>query len=302
LSEPAYLYGDPPPRLVEVPAGARQVSPLQPGALALEDLEPGLASAVVVAAPPGTIERRCVLALALRALRPGGSLVALGPKEKGGTRVRRELEGFGCTVEEASRAHQRICRTIAPDAPVGLEEAIAAGAPRRLESLAAWTWPGVFSWDRLDAGTALLLEALPPLAGRGADLGCGLGLLARRVLESPAVEHLDLVEIDRRALAMARRNVEDRRADFHWADVRQGPPLTGLDFVVMNPPFHELGLEHKGLGLEFIRRAERMLRPGGTLWMVANRRLPYEAELAAQFAQAAQRADRGGYKVIEARA
>lgn len=34
---------------------------------------------------------------------------------------------------------------------------------------------GVFSREGLDAGTRILLEALPPLAGRVLDLGCGLG-------------------------------------------------------------------------------------------------------------------------------
>ena len=32
---------------------------------------------------------------------------------------------------------------------------------------------GVFSRDGLDAGTRVLLEALPPLSGRVLDLGCG---------------------------------------------------------------------------------------------------------------------------------
>jgi 16S rRNA G1207 methylase RsmC len=37
---------------------------------------------------------------------------------------------------------------------------------------------GVFSRDGLDAGTRVLLEALPPLSGRVLDLGCGWGALA----------------------------------------------------------------------------------------------------------------------------
>ena len=36
---------------------------------------------------------------------------------------------------------------------------------------------GVFSRDGLDAGTRVLLEALPPLCGRVLDLGCGWGAL-----------------------------------------------------------------------------------------------------------------------------
>ena len=48
----------------------------------------------------------------------------------------------------------------------------------------------MFSWDRVDPGSAQLLGLLPPLAGRGADLGCGIGLLCARLLASPEVAEL----------------------------------------------------------------------------------------------------------------
>src|SRR5690606_36201691 len=121
-------------------------------------------------------------------------------------------------------------------------------------------------------------------SGVGADLGCGAGFLARAVLASPGVTRLTLVDIDRRAIAAARRNVEDRPAAFLWTDVRQpADGLKDLDFIVTNPPFHDTGVEDRGLGQGFIGRAAAMLRKGGRLWPVANRHLPYEAPLKAAF-------------------
>jgi 16S rRNA (guanine1207-N2)-methyltransferase len=303
LSDPvtACVYGAPAPALAPAQAGARQVSPLVPGAEPIEALAPASLSAAVIAAPPGTLERRYVLALMLRALRPGGGLTALAPKEKGGSRLRKELEAFGCKVEEEGRQHQRICYAVRPDAPAGLEAAIAEGGPQRLGDDGLWTQPGVFSWDRDDAGSQLLMSALPALSGKGADLGCGVGVLARAVLASPKVKQLDLVDLDRRALDAARRNVEDPRAVFHWADARSGPDLGDLDFVVMNPPFHDAGQEDKALGQAFIRRACQMLRKGGVLWLVANRHLPYEAVLGEQFARVAPKSEGKGFKIYEAR-
>ncbi len=295
------MYGAPPAGLVDLPAGAGQVSPLVPGSEPLEEVAPASLSGVVVAAPPGTLERRCVLALALRALRPGAPLTVLAPKEKGGARLRKELEAFGCTVEEQGRAHQRICRTLRPPAPEGIEAAVAAGGLQFVEALGLWSRPGVFSWNRADPGTTLLAGALPRLSGRGADLGCGAGPLARAVLASPAVARLDLVDNDRRAVEAARRNVDDSRAHLHWADARIAPPLEGLDFVVTNPPFHDGGTEDRGLGQAFLRRAHAVLRPGGSLWVVANRHLPYEGVLAELFAAVRLRAEAGGFKVYEAR-
>src|SRR4051812_974114 len=98
------VYGTPPKDLAPVPAGATQFSPLKVGAQALEELSPGSAASFAVLAPPGTLERRYVLALALRALRPGAALTALAPKDKGGSRIAKELEAFGCEVEADSRS------------------------------------------------------------------------------------------------------------------------------------------------------------------------------------------------------
>jgi 16S rRNA (guanine1207-N2)-methyltransferase len=297
----ACIYGVPSPDLVETPQGAVQVSSLIPGSADLATLSPDSLSSIVIAAPPGTLERRYVLALALRALRPGGAFTVLAPTDKGGARIGKELAAFGCAVVETGRRHQRICTGVKAGGLEGLDAAIAAGGPARLPGLELWTQPGVFSWDRIDPGTTILLSRLPALGGRGADLGCGIGVIAKAVLASTKVTDLHLVDVDRRAVEAARRNVEDPRAHWHWTDARTAPALEGLDFIVCNPPFHDDGAEDRSLGQAIIRRAREMLRPGGVLWMVANRHLPYEAVLGDAFARVTRQAEGGGYKVYEAR-
>jgi len=299
-TKPSGVYGTPPAELAETPEDAIQFSPLIPGSMALEERQEGSLGELIVLAPPGTVERRYVTALALRALAPGGSLTVLAPKDKGGSRIGKELQGFGCHVNETSRRHHRICVCERPSLPVAIDQALAEGRPRLDESLHLWTWPGVFSWNRIDPGSALLAQSLPPLSGRGADFGCGIGVLARAILASPKVEHLNLIDIDRRAVAMAARNVEDPRAEVRWADVRAGTGLKGLDFVVMNPPFHDGGAEDQSLGQAFIRRAAEALRPGGVLWLVANRHLPYEAVLQPSFRRVTPKGEAAGYKIYEA--
>lgn len=294
------VYGSPLAELVSTPPGAVQLSPLIPGSEALDAIPSTSLGEAVALAPPGTEERRAVLAHLLRALAPGAPLLALAPKDRGGSRLGKELAAFGCEVAETARRHHRICRTARPAEPVGFDEAIAAGAPRLQGGL--WTWPGVFSWKRVDPGSALLAANLPSLAGEGADLGCGIGVLAHAVLASPRVERLHLIDIDRRAVECARRNIDDPRAAFAWADALQPQPgLADLDFVVCNPPFHQGGNEDRRLGQAFVRRAHAVLRRGGTLHLVANRHLPYEGVLSELFAGVTVRADSGGYKVLEAR-
>lgn len=296
------VYGLPPVDLAETPDTALQVSPIIVGSSRLEDVPDASLEGATVYAPAGTIERRYVLAHALRALAPGARLTALAPKDRGGARLAKELAGFGCVPSDMPKRHHRICTVARPPEPAGLGVAIDEGGPRHIDNLALCTQPGIFSWDRLDPGTALLMHRLPALKGRGVDLGCGLGLLGRAVLGSSAVTEIILIDLDRRAIEMAKRNVSDPRARIVWGDLRAASGLpTGLDFAVSNPPFHDGGGEDQALGKIFIQRAADSLRSGGTLWLVANAHLPYEATLRERFRSVETVAQEGGYKVFEAR-
>jgi 16S rRNA (guanine1207-N2)-methyltransferase len=299
--ERTILYGTPAPGLVETPTGALQVSPLIPGSTDLASLADASLDEAMILAPPGTLERDHVLAQALRALKPAGGLTVFAPKDKGGSRLKTALERFGCAVSEDARRHHRFCYVARPGDLKGIAEGIAAGAPRLVASLGLWSQPGVFSWDRLDPGSALLLDSLPEFSGKGADLGAGVGVLGHKLLAGAGVTKLTLVEIDRRAVEAAKRNLDDPRIDVAWADVRRLDSLNGLDFVVMNPPFHDGGTEDRALGVAFIAAAAKALRKGGVCWLTANRHLPYEAPLDEAFAKVTLKAERGGYKIYEAR-
>jgi len=293
------LYGRP-PLVFDPPQGAIQTSPLIPESAALEAQAPGSVDAVTLLAPAGVLERRYVLAMALRALRVGGRLDVMAPKDRGGSRLAGELKDFGLEVTETSKAHHRRCIVVRPERVTGMEAAIDAGGPQFVAGLEAWSQPGIFSWNRIDPGTALLAEHLPPQKGEGVDLGCGWGALAHLVLRSPGVTKLKLVDLDRRAIQAARRNIEDARAKVWWSDARMLDLKAERDFVVSNPPFHDGGTEDRALGQAFVRTAAGLLRRGGVLWLVANRHLPYEADLKAAFTRVRPVVEAGGYKVFEA--
>ena len=213
------LYGRP-PVVFDPPGDATQTSPLIPDSAALEIQPVGSADSIMIYAPPGVLERRYVLALALKALKVGGRLDVMAPKDKGGSRLGKELKAFGVEVAETAKAHHRRCTVIRPETVEGIEAAIAAGGPQIVAGLDAWSQPGIFAWDRIDPGSALLAEHLPPMKGEGVDLGCGYGALATVVLRSPAVTKLKLVDLDRRAIQAARQNITDDRAKVWWSDAR----------------------------------------------------------------------------------
>ena len=211
------------------------------------------------------------------------------------------LEQFGCAAQSTAKAHHRICSILRPAELIEIEAAIYDGGLQELPDTDLWSQPGIFSWDRLDPGSALLLQNLPLLQGRGADFGCGNGMLATAILASPAITHLALIDNDRRALAAAELNVADERATYLWTDIRSAASLpTSLDFIVMNPPFHVGANEDRSLGLTFIKQAAACLRSGGVLWLTANRHLPYEADLVLMFKELVQVVSSNGFKVYKA--
>ncbi len=81
------------------------------------------------------------------------------------------------------------------------------------------------------------------------------------------------------------------RPDEHYRPARRLPladatrfrPARPADFVVMNPPFHTGRAADPALGQAFLTAAAGMLNPDGTLWLVANRTLPYDRVLTTLF-------------------
>lgn len=160
--------------------------------------------------------------------------------------------------------------------------------------------PGIFSWDRIDGGSALLAQHLPDdLSGLVADFGSGWGYLARQMLQ-PSVTRIDLIDAENLALDAARANVDDPRASFHWLDLTREPAPATYDAIVCNPPFHTGRASTPGLGQQVIEAAARALKRGGRFYMVANRGLPYEPMLKANFASFETLADNNKFRVSKA--
>ncbi|WP_137701343.1 class I SAM-dependent methyltransferase [Marimonas lutisalis] len=239
---------------------------------------PGSAAVSVVFLPRAKAQARAQLA---QAMALSGVVIVDGQKTDGVDSLLREMKKRAECSAAFSKAHGKtfVARGKAGD----FADWMQAGEPREIEG-GFETCAGVFSADGIDPASALLAGALPArLGAHVADLGAGWGYLARRILTHEGVETLDLVEADHAALDCARRNVADARARFHWADATRWMPDAPVDAVVMNPPFHEGRKGVPELGQQFIAAAARMLAPGGRLWMVANRHLPYEKALHAHF-------------------
>jgi 16S rRNA (guanine1207-N2)-methyltransferase len=115
------------------------------------------------------------------------------------------------------------------------------------------------------------------------------------------VRRIALFEADWHALEAARMNLAAAPVEFHWQDITRELPPAAFDVIVTNPPFHASRHADPAIGQRVIRNAAFALRARGTLWLVANRHLPYEATLRACFGQVHTQAEADGYKVIVAR-
>jgi 16S rRNA (guanine1207-N2)-methyltransferase len=212
------------------------------------------------------------------------------------------------SAQSASKNHCRVYWAIRREDELNrclLDEWLQCDAPRPIADGRFISRPGIFAWDRIDAGSQLLAMHLPNnFKGRGADLGAGYGYLAAQVLaHSPDVTELDMYEADARALDLARLNLASihptATLDFFWHDVTTGLPHR-YDFIVSNPPFHQGRADLPELGRAFIAAADHALIPYGRIWIVANRHLPYESILGERFANVRTVATEHGFKVIEA--
>ncbi len=258
------------------------------------------------------LESLGLIAQGLAALAAGGILHVAGAKDEGIESIEKLLKAKLGPVATRSKHHGRTFWLQKPDSALPLEISGWADALQPQNHMPEYlTAPGMFSFDRVDRGSKLLAEhLLPVIKGRVADFGAGWGYLAREVLaRCPSVQKLDLYEAEASALDCAKLNLAnaglenaDKPVSFQWADIARGEvPASTYDFIVMNPPFHAGKTTQASLGQTFIQSAAKAMRPGGRLFMVANRQLPYEPVLKAAFSNVRLVVEADGFKVFDAK-
>ena len=266
----------------------------------LEGADPFDATLVLAGRHRGRTER--LIAEALERTVAGGLVVIAGAKDDGIGSLRKRLAGLVPLDGQLPKFHgMALWLRRPPDAGAAVAALRGAGSSASSRFAAA---PGMFSHDRIDRGSALLAAHLPAqLAGKVADFCAGWGYLSAELAQrAPAITGLDLYEADFEALEAARGNLAGRQGTrFFWHDLEAERVTKRYEWVVTNPPFHRGRKADPGLGQAIIRAAAAALRPGGRLVLVANRQLPYEAELARSFGAVEQLALDGGFKVLSAR-
>jgi 16S rRNA (guanine1207-N2)-methyltransferase len=166
------------------------------------------------------------------------------------------------------------------------------------------TAAGVFARRGVDRGSRLLLTTVDPSgAERILDLGCGYGVLGIVMAARAPQARVVLVDVNPRAVALAKENVALNRVGN--AEVRCGDGCAALagetfDLVLFNPPIRA-GRE---VVLRLLREAHGCLAPHGRLYLVARTQQGARTLgrlMGTIFASAAEVGRGGGFRVFEAR-
>ena len=165
---------------------------------------------------------------------------------------------------------------------------------------------GIFSPDRIDVGTQVLLGNVPapPPGGNLLDLGCGWGPIALSLaLESPRAT-VWAVDVNERALDLVRRNAEALGLDNVRAVTPDAVPADATFMTIWsNPPIRVGKNELHNMLSRWIPRLEL----GADAWLVVQRNLGSDSLhrwLQAEFPQDysfVRAATNKGYRVLRAR-
>jgi 16S RNA G1207 methylase RsmC len=84
------------------------------------------------------------------------------------------------------------------------------------------------------------------------------------------------------------------------SDVAEAVIDERFDLVVTNPPFHVGKQTELSVPMQFIEDSWEVLAPGGQLFLVANRTLPYETPIKRRFGNVLMVHDGRRFKVLTA--
>ena len=162
---------------------------------------------------------------------------------------------------------------------------------------------GVFSADRLDPGTAVLLRKapLPTAQARGPflDLGCGYGPIACVLATTAPTATVYAVDVNTRALELARHNAAAVGATdrIHAVTPDKVPDEVVFQQIWSNPPIR-VG---KADLHDMLRRWLSRLAPDGEAWLVVARHLGADSLhgwLAEQGWSVSRQGSQKGYRVL----
>lgn len=159
---------------------------------------------------------------------------------------------------------------------------------------------GVFSKDRFDYGTRVLLNSvdIDKLFGNVLDLGCGLGVVGIILGTFNKGINIDMVDINERAIDLAKNNLvlNNIKANVFVSDIYSNID-NKYDFIITNPPIRA----GKNVIRGFLLGSYDYLKDDGILYFVMRRDHGVKSmikELSVKFNTSIVNKDKGFYIVL----
>ncbi len=159
---------------------------------------------------------------------------------------------------------------------------------------------GVFSKDRFDYGTRVLLNSVDvdKLFGNVLDLGCGLGVVGIILGTFNKGINIDMVDINERAIDLAKNNLvlNNVKANVFVSDIYSNID-NKYDFIITNPPIRA----GKNVIRGFLLGSYDYLKDDGILYFVIRKDHGVKSmikELSVKFNTSIVNKDKGFYVVL----
>lgn len=159
---------------------------------------------------------------------------------------------------------------------------------------------GVFSKDRFDYGTRVLLNSVDvnKLSGNVLDLGCGLGVVGIILGTFNKGINIDMVDINERAIDLAKNNLvlNNVKANVFVSDIYSNID-NKYDFIITNPPIRA----GKNVIRGFLLGSYDYLKDDGILYFVMRKDHGVKSmikELSVKFNTSIVNKDKGFYVVL----
>ena len=159
---------------------------------------------------------------------------------------------------------------------------------------------GVFSKDRFDYGTRVLLNSvdIDELSGNVLDLGCGLGVVGIILGTFNKGINIDMVDINERAIDLAKNNLvlNNIKANVFVSDIYSNID-NKYDFIITNPPIRA----GKNVIRGFLLGSYDYLKDDGILYFVMRKDHGVKSmikELSVKFNTSIVNKDKGFYVVL----
>lgn len=239
-------------------------------------------------------------------LNVGASIFLVGEKKAGVERAAKQLLPFGSACKLDSARHcqmwqMTVEKTVTAKKLDDWAQQYTVTTPNGDLNICAL--PGVFSQNRLDMGTAVLLPYLSQVtAGKIADFGCGSGVISAYLAKLNPKNRIFAMDVDAFALASTQMTFEKNNLSPEQLEITavtgiEDAPLF-LHAIVSNPPFHQGIHTDYNASESLCKTSRRHLKSGGELWIVANRFLNYPLLIEQNFGQCTTKADQQGFKVL----